>query len=322
MEDRSRYKKYSEAMFQRFGMKVYKIPINLPVTCPNRDGHISEGGCSFCGAVGAGFECQADTMAIAEQFTRNADYIGRKYNAKGFIAYFQNFSNTYMTPDAFEAVLLALEGLPVLGVSISTRPDCVAREHLTILKRVAERRSWHVTMEYGLQTVNYHTLNRMNRGHGLAEFIDAVLMTHEHGFEVCAHMILNLPGDTEEDVREAAAVLAALRVEQVKLHALYLLRNTPLGEAYLNGSISMISAEAYVERVVDFIRNASPTLVFQRLTGRAPESETLFCNWGMSWWKLADMIEGRLEALGAHQGDRCDRLGGKAVRRWIQEEDA
>ncbi len=313
-----RYKKYSEAMIQRFGMKVYKIPINLPVTCPNRDGRISEGGCSFCGEVGAGFECQANTVSIADQFTSNAAYIGKKYHAEGFIAYFQNFSNTYMSPESFSETVNELETLPILGVSISTRPDCISAEHLEILKNAADRHDWHVTMEYGLQTVNYHTLSRMNRGHGLAEFIDAVLMTHEKGFEVCAHLILNLPGDDDVDTQEAAAVLAALKVEQVKLHGLYILRNTPLGEAYLAGEVPMISAEEYVERVVNFIRSSSPSLVFQRLTGRAPESETLFCNWGMSWWKLSDMIEGRLEALDAHQGDCATRLGGSAVSHWLK----
>lgn len=312
--DHSRYHKYSDAMQKRFGMKVYKIPINLPVTCPNRDGTVSVGGCTFCGAVGAGFECQADTMAIAEQFRRNAEYIGKKYKAQGFIAYFQNFSNTYMSPAAFQEIISAVEALPILGVSISTRPDCVSPDHLEILKTAADRHQWHVTLEFGLQTVNYHVLNQLNRGHGLAEFIDAVLMTHEKGFEVCAHLILNLPGDNDEDVREAAAVLAALRVEQVKLHALYLLRDTPMGEAYRNGYISMIPAEAYVERVVEFIRKSSRDLIFQRLTGRAPESETLFCNWGMSWWKLAEMIENRLEELNAYQGDQCNRLGGRAVK--------
>ncbi len=318
MESHSRYNRYSESMRRQFGMKVYKIPINLPVTCPNRDGRISEGGCSFCGAVGAGFECQADTVAIAEQFTSNAAYIGKKYNAQGFIAYFQNFSNTYMSPEKFQETLDALEGLPVLGVSIATRPDCVSQKHLEILKRVADRRSWHVTLEYGLQTVNYHTLSHMNRGHGLAEFIDAVLMAHGAGFEVCAHLILNLPGDSDLDAQEAAAVLAALKVEQVKLHGLYILRNTALGDAYARGEVSLISAEEYVERVVNFIRSASPELVFQRLTGRAPESEALFCNWGMSWWKLSEMIETRLEALDAHQGDCCTRLGGKAVKHWLE----
>lgn len=318
MKTRSRYKKYSEAMFSKFGMKVYKIPINLPVTCPNRDGRVSEGGCTFCGAVGAGFECQADTVSIARQFTTNAEYIGKKYKAEGFIAYFQNYSNTYMSPDAFREALEALEALPVLGVSIATRPDCVSQEHLEILQAIAQRHSWHVTLEYGLQTVNYHTLNRLNRGHGLAEFIDAVLMTHEAGFEVCAHLILNLPGDEDADALEAAAVLAALRVEQVKLHGLYVLRNTPMGDAYQRGELPMITAEAYVERVVAFIRHASPGLVFQRLAGRAPESETLFCNWGMSWWKLADMIEERLETLDACQGDQAGRLGGSAVRHWLK----
>lgn len=318
MNPTSRYLRYSEVMAARFGGKAYKIPINLPVTCPNRDGRISTGGCTFCGADGAGFECQADTVPVAEQFRRNAEYIGKKYKAEHFIAYFQNFSNTYMAPTDLAEALSALEGLPVTGVSLSTRPDAVAQEHLEVLKGFQQRLGWHITLEYGLQTVNYHTLDSINRGHGLAEFIDAVIRTHGAGFEVCAHMILNLPGDTERDVLEGAAILAALQVRQVKLHGLYILRGTPMGDAYARGEIAMISAEAYVDRVVSFIRHSSPELVFQRLTGRAPESETLFCNWGMSWWRLQEMIEQRLESLDARQGDRCSRMGGSAVSHWIE----
>lgn len=319
MSIKGRYHRYSEAMTQRYGMKIYKIPLNLKTTCPNRDGVLSHGGCSFCGDVGAGFECREDTMPLAEQYRVNSEYIGRKYKAQGFIAYLQNFSNTYMPVAQFNDHLAELEQLGVLGVSIATRPDCVSDEHLAALKAAADRNRWHVTLEYGLQTLNYHTLYRVNRGHGLAEFIDAVIRTHRFGFEVCAHMILNLPGDADIDAIEGASVLSALGVEQVKLHGLYVLKGTPLGEAFEKNELTMISAEAYVERVVSFIRHASPDMVFQRLAGRAPESETLFCNWGMSWWKVADMIEKRLDALDAYQGDRCNRLGGSAVKHYSCE---
>lgn len=313
----ARYLKYSEAMVKRFGKKTYKIPINLPVTCPNRDGLLSDGGCTYCGEVGAGFECLDNTLSVREQFERNAAYIGKKYKAEGFIAFFQNFSNTYLPPEQLEMYLKELEPLGVLGISLSTRPDCMAPEYLELLQTFQQRNGWHITVEYGLQTVNYHTLDRINRGHGLAEFIDAVLMTREFGFETCAHLILNLPWDTDRDAYEAAAILAALRVEQVKLHGLYILKNTPLGTAYQSGEFNLITAEEYVERVVQFVRQTPPHVVFQRLAGRAPEQETLFCNWGMSWWRLAEMIESRLEELDARQGDHFKRLGGRAVKQWL-----
>ena len=187
----SRYLKYSEAMTKRFGKKVYKIPINLPVTCPNRDGNLSVGGCTFCGAVGTGFESMDNMISIAEQFEKTAVYIGKKYKAEGFIAFLQNFSNTYLPLERFEAYLKDVESLNVLGISISTRPDCIAPAYLAVLKEYQERNRWHVTMEYGLQSVNYHTLDRINRGHGLAEFIEAIQMTREYGFETCAHLIPN-----------------------------------------------------------------------------------------------------------------------------------
>ena len=163
-------------------------------------------------------------------------------------------------------------------------------------------------------SVNYHTLKKVNRGHGLAELIDASYRVKKYGLESCVHMILNLPWDTMEDVVEGAKIVSALEIDQVKLHSLYILKDTDLGRAYETDSLKIISLEEYVDRVISFIEYISPKMVIQRLVGRAPKEETLFCNWNTSWWKIKDLLDAELIKRNSYQGARFDYLNGKAVR--------
>ena len=168
-----------------------------------------------------------------------------------------------------------------------------------------------------MQTVNYHTLDKINRGHDLAQFIDAVLRIKRYGFNVTTHMIVNLPWDTMEDTIEGAKILSSLGVDQVKLHALYIVKHTLMAKWSEEGQITLIRAEEYAERVVQFLRHLHPDIVLQRLVGRAPEDNTLFTNWSMGWWRVQDLIDDMMDELDAHQGDLCDSLNGKAVRKFI-----
>lgn len=313
----NRYFVYSDYLKQKYGEKVYKLPLNLPLTCPNRDGSAGYGGCSFCSDLGAGFESHENTMSIEEQLKKNKDYIGKRYKAKKFIAYFQNYTNTYMDFEMFKRSILEAIIEDVVEISISTRPDCVNDKHLEFLCGVRDEHKIEISFELGLQTVNYHTLKRVNRGHGLAEFIDSVIRIKKYGFEVCAHIILNLPGDNMDDAVENAKIASALSLDGVKLHSLYIARNTKMAEEYEAGEFDIISMEEYVNRVVEFIRHLKPQIPVHRIAGRAPKEETLFCNWDTSWWKIKDMIEEALEELDAHQGDKCDYLNGGAARRYV-----
>lgn len=311
-----RYQSYAEHLKSIYGEKVYKLPLHIETTCPNRDGNLSVGGCTFCGEVAAGFELLDAGVDIAAQLDQNRAYIGARYGAKKFIAYLQNFTNTYMPLERFRAILSQIDGEDLVGISLSTRPDAVDEAVLDELERFAALRQWDVSIELGLQSVNPHTLKRINRGHSLAEFIDAVMRIKARGFKVSVHMILNLPGDDRVDVIEGAKILSALKVDYVKIHSLYLLKETVMGEAYLRGEISMIPVEEYVERVVLFLRYLDGDIVIQRLVARAPEDRTLFCNWDLSWWRIRDMIDERMQQLDAVQGDQADYLGGKALRKF------
>ena len=313
----SRYYMISEFLRRKYGVKVYKLPVGLPVTCPNRDGTCGTGGCIFCGSIGAGYENLPDTMTVAEQLAVNRRHIENKYKASKFIAYLQNFSNTYLPPAQFAGWLEEACQKDVVGVAVATRPDCVHDRYLEIMADVRERRGVDMTLELGLQTVNYRTLAWINRGHGLAEFIDATLRSSRWGVEVCAHMILNLPGDEMIDVVEGAKILSALNVAQVKLHALYVVKGTRLAQMYEAGEVVLGSCDEYVERAVAFLEHLSPEIAVQRLIGRAPEENTLFTNWSKGWWRIRESIENRLAELDTWQGKRCDYLNGPAVRKFL-----
>lgn len=314
----NRYRTYAGYLKERYGCRVYKLPVNLPNTCPNRDGTKGVGGCIFCGEEGAAFENLPDTMPVSEQLKENMAYIGKKYKAQKFIAYFQNFTNTYLPPAQFEAYVsqAALEN--VVEISVSTRPDCVREEYLQILAQISKKTGQAICVELGLQTVNYHTLKTINRGHSLAEFIDAVLMIKRFGFDVCAHLILNLPWDTKDDVIENAKILSALGVNQVKLHCLYIVKGTKLAQLYEQGVFSMGSCYDYIDAVITFLEYLHPEIVIQRLIGRAKEERTLFANYGMSWWKIKDNIDAQLSLRDTYQGAKCDYLHGSAVEKFFK----
>lgn len=312
-----RYRAISAFLKEKYGEKVYKLPVALPLTCPNRDGSVGVGGCVFCGEIGAGYENLPASMTVREQLEKNIAHIAPKYKAYKYIPYYQNFSNTYLEPDRFRAYMEAGCIDSTVGIAIATRPDCINDRYLEILQDIKEKYGVDIYLEYGLQSVNYHTLEKINRGHGMAEFIDAVLRTKRYGFSVCAHMIVNLPWDTMTDTIEGARILTALGVDQVKLHALYIVKNTLMAKWYEEKQFSLISANEYIERVIAFLQHLYKDIVLQRLVGRAPEENTLFTNWSMGWWRIQEEIERRLEERDVRQGDLCNYLNGSAVRKFL-----
>lgn len=308
----ARYNKYSEYLVETYGCKVYKIPINLPGTCPNRDGSISFGGCIYCDEEGSGFESLPSSMEVGQQVEKNIKFFSERYKAKKFIIYFQSFTNTYRPLDKFKSYINAsLVDDNIVGISVSTRPDCVSEMYLDFLEEISKKKSLDIDIELGLQTANYHTLLKLNRGHTLGEFIDAVQRIKRRDFFVCVHLILNLPWDNEEDVIESAKVISALDVEYVKLHSLYIVDGTKLGEMFKRGEIEVVNLEEYVDRVVKFLEHLAPHVVVQRLLARGPRHQLLFGNWNTSWWKIKELIEKELEKRDTWQGKKADYLEGK-----------
>ncbi|MTI69612.1 MAG: TIGR01212 family radical SAM protein [Firmicutes bacterium] len=314
MDEKNFYRIYSSYLKNKYGQKVYKLPINVSVTCPNRDGVLGYGGCIFCGEKGAGFENLSNQLSVKEQLNKNMGYIRRRYKANKFIAYFQNFTNTYMPIEKFKRVIKEALIEDIVEISISTRPDSLSDEQLKFLKQIKDERKVNITIELGLQSVNYHTLEKINRGHTLAEFIDAVLRIKKYNFEICTHLILNLPWDDKLDVLENAKILSALSIDSVKLHSLYIVKDTPLGDMYQKGEIKLISKEEYIDRVILFLEHIKPDIVIQRLTGRAPKEGTLFVNWNTSWWKIKEQILTKMDENNIKQGIKYNYLKGKTLK--------
>ena len=300
------YNKFSVYLSDKYGGKTYKLPLNVAGTCPNKDGTLGFEGCVFCGEESAGFESLSTEQSIKEQIEWTAELVRRKYGAKHFIAYFQNWSGTYRPLEDLERMVREACALGVVAVYIATRPDCVDDERLSLLKDLKAELGVDIVLELGLQTVNESALKLLNRGHGVAEFVDAVTRIHAHDLEVCAHMILGLPFDDMNDVIEGAKLLSRLGVSQAKCHSLFILEKTKLGEMYQNGEFEMISKDEFIERVIAFLSNLSPQITVQRLLGRAAEGKALFCNWDMSWWKLLDEIEAKMRETGIKQGQKFE----------------
>lgn len=308
-----RFLKYSTYLKQKYGQKVYKLPVNLDLTCPNRDNNLSQGGCSFCSEIGTGFENVDNSLSIKDQLLENKEVIGEKYNAKKFIAYFQNFTNTYMPIDEFKKVINKSLIKDIVEVSISTRPDCISDEYLKVLEDISIKNNINISIELGLQSINHTTLKKVNRGHSLAEFIDAVLRIKKYGFNITVHLIANLPWDSKDDLIETAKIMSALNIDQIKLHSLYILKGTKLAKEYKNNEFEICSMEDYIDRIIEFIQYTKKDIVFQRFLARAPKDKALFCNWGRSWWKINNLILKKLENENIFQGDKCNYLNGKAL---------
>ncbi|MCD6550837.1 TIGR01212 family radical SAM protein [Thermotoga sp.] len=300
-----RYRKLSEYLKERYGERVQRIVIFGGFSCPNRDGTKGKGGCIYCDATGSGFTTLMN-LPIREQVLRMKERF-EKRGIKKFIAYFQAFSNTYApTEELRKKYEEALVDDSIVQLSISTRPDLVPEEVLDLLEEFKKRVD--VSVELGLQTVNYRTLKRINRGHTLAEFIDAAVRVKKRGFELVVHVILNLPWDDMEDVVETAKVLSALDVDGVKLHSLYVVEGTKLAEMYRKGEVKICSQEEYVERVITFLEYLSPKVVIHRLVADPPKEGTIFGNWGKSKIETINMIEKELERRDTYQGKKFDYL--------------
>lgn len=301
------YRIYSDYLKQKYGEKVYKLPVNLPVTCPNKR---NSKGCTFCSELGTGFEAMSSRISVCEQLEQTMEKIERKYKAHKFIAYFQNYTNTYLPLSQFKKyVFEAAKVDRIVELSISTRPDCIHEDYLQLLSQIKREYGKNITIELGLQTANYHTLSKINRGHGLAEFIGAVLAIQKHNFDICVHLIPNLPYDTMEDVIETAKIISMLPVSQVKLHSLYIAHETELAFQYQKGEIEIGTKEDYYQRLAYFLMHLRNDIVIERLFSRIPEEDSLFSNWGVSWWKCQEEFLSYMKEHDFYQGKMHAALG-------------
>lgn len=264
-----RYYSYNFFLRQKFGCRVHKISLDAGFTCPNVDGSVAVGGCTFCDNRSFSPSRRLPRQGILGQFEEGIRRVRRRYNVERFLAYFQPATNTYAPVARLRVVFEeALTHPQCVGLAIGTRPDCVPPDVLDLLAELTGRT--YLSVEYGMQTMHDRSLDWMNRGHHHEAFLDAIARSRGRGFEICAHVILGLPGESPDDMLATARELARLRVDAVKLHNLYAVRNTPLAEQVARGEVTLIDRDTYVGTLVDFLELLPPECVVERISGDAP----------------------------------------------------
>ena len=288
---------------QRFGARVQKIALDAGLTCPNRDGRVGTGGCLYCNARGSGTGAWGRGVSLEQQLSDGMARLSRRYGATRFVAYFQSFSNTYAPPARLAEIYeTALAPPQVVGLSIGTRPDCLGDEVLDLLAGYARDRL--VWLEMGLQSAHDATLQRLNRGHDVACFTDAVARAVARGLPVVAHVILGLPGEGSREVEATAAYLARLPLQGVKIHLLYVVRGSGLARLYEGGDYQCLSEDRYVELAVNFVELLPPHLVIHRLTGDPHRSELLAPAWCLDKSRVLGCLREEFARRGSRQGSR------------------
>jgi radical SAM protein (TIGR01212 family) len=295
------YRDLNSYFREKFGHRVHKLTVDAGLTCPNRDGTLSTRGCIYCNATGSGTGAYARGLSVRDQLERSKIPVAKRFKARKFIAYFQSFTNTYAPLETLARLYEEALGVKdVIGLSIGTRPDCVNDAVLDLLAEHARRHL--VWVEYGLQSACDSTLRRINRGHDVACFTGALARTRERGLPVCAHMILGLPGETRRDMLATAEFLADHAIDGVKLHLLYVIRDTPLDVLFRQGGFTCLEQQAYAELVCDVIERLPPHTVIQRVTGDPHPRELVAPAWALRKRDTLDLIHAIFRERNSRQG--------------------
>ena len=304
---------FGHAMLARHGERVHKVALDAGFTCPNRDGTKGIGGCTFCNnksfAPGAREQAPLDA-----QFARARGRIARGTGARRFIAYFQAYTNTYAHVDTLRALYDAALAVPdVVGLSIGTRPDCVPPPVLDLLAEYRDR-GHEVWLELGLQSAFDATLERVNRGHGFAEYEQAARAARARGIPVCCHLIVGLPGEDEAHSHASLDRVLEVGVDGLKLHPLHVVRHTRLAIEWKRGDYAPLDEADYVRIAADLIERTPWDVVFHRLTGTAASDILLAPAWCVKKWDVLNGIAHELERRNSRQGARaCCRPYGLEV---------
>lgn len=295
----------------RFGERVQKIPLDAGASCPNRDGTLSRAGCVFCNAQGAGSGLLERGVDIGAQWRLWREKYRNTDSRRGFLAYFQSFSNTYGPPESLRRLLDSVAALPGnMGVSIGTRPDCVDEEKLDILAACPLPEVW---LELGLQSAHDATLDRIGRRHGRAEAECAVRMAAARGIRVCGHLMAGLPGETAEDFLASVRWAAALPLAGIKLHSLYVCRESGLEQAWRRGEYAPLTRENYVDTLARALPLLPSRMVIHRLTGDPAPGELLAPRWTLRKRDVFTALYHRMRRDGAWQGSKADVGEGRPV---------
>ena len=307
MQTDSRYRSFGPWVTEWAGCKVQKISVNAGFTCPNRDGTVGRGGCTYCNNQTFNPEYCATDKSITQQLEEGKQFFGRKYPDMKYLAYFQAYTNTYADfltlKDKYEEAL-AVDG--VLGLVIGTRPDCMPDDLLDYLEGLSER--CLVMVEYGIETSYDDILKHVNRGHDFACVREAVEKTADRGIAVGGHIILGLPGSFEKKdyIRNEASRISALPLSTLKIHQLQIVRGTRMAAEYAEDpeGFRRYTLEEYIDAVIDFMEYSRPDLVFERFVSQSPPGLLAVPGWGLKNFEFTDKVNKRMKERNAFQGEK------------------
>lgn len=286
-----------------FGCKVQKITIDAGSTCPNRDGTVGRGGCTYCNNQTFSPAFCNRNKPVVEQMREGIGFFAHKYPQMRYLAYFQAYTNTYGSLETLKQryeEALSVEG--TLGIVIGTRPDCMPDLLLDYLQELSGRT--FVLVEYGIESTSDVTLQRINRGHDFATAADAVERTAARGIPVGAHIILGLPGETREVIMQQAALLSQLPLTTLKMHQLQLIRGTRMAQEYLEcpNDFSLFSLDEYIETVVDYVERLRPDIVLERFASQSPKELLIAPDWGIKNHEIVEKVKRLMRERDTWQG--------------------
>jgi radical SAM protein (TIGR01212 family) len=305
MDANKPYNSLSSYLKNKYGEKIFKIALDGGFTCPNRDGTKGDRGCIFCSAGGSGeFATEVTETSVPEQIEKALSLFGNKNIGRKYIAYFQAYTGTYDKPERLLALYRAALSHPLIcGISIATRPDCLASEVLEVLQQcLAEFPDKFIWVELGLQTIHDRTAAYIRRGYPLSCFEKALQSLHELSIPVIVHVILGLPGESDEDMLATIDYLNHCHIFGVKLQLLHVLKDTDLATEYKNGAFECLTKEHYIDILIRCIDHLDPEIVLHRVTGDGPAKLLIAPKWSLYKWDTLNTLHRLMTEGGHYQG--------------------
>ncbi|WP_297248671.1 TIGR01212 family radical SAM protein [uncultured Prevotella sp.] len=295
------YNSFSKWIRERFPFRVQKISVDAGFSCPNRDGSISSGGCSFCDNRTFNPSYCNGTLSIGRQISDGKAFFARKYPDMKYLAYFQAYSNTYASLDTirrrYEEALACDD---VVGLVVGTRPDCINDELLDYLERL--NRQTFLTVEYGIESTCDATLKRINRGHTFECSRRAIAATHDRGIITGGHIIVGLPGESAADIIRQAESISLTKLDILKIHQLQIIRGTRLAEEYAAKPFHVFSVDEYIRTIGEYIQHLRKDIVIERFVSQSPKGLLLAPDWGLKNYEFTNRLNNYLRERNIRQG--------------------
>lgn len=302
-----RYNTLNNELKNEFGEKVMKLSLDGGFTCPNRDGTVGTKGCIFCSDQGSGEFAGSRFVSIEEQVEQQKRLLSKKWKADKYIVYFQNFTNTYASVDKLRKLYyeaIKIEG--VVGLAIATRPDCLDEDILDLLSEL--NKETYLWIELGLQTIHEKSTRFIRRGYELSVYDKAIEDLKDRNIKVVTHIIIGLPDETDEDILETVKHIAITNTWGVKIHSLYIQKETDLYDSYIESPFGIRNMEEYIKIVADSIEVLPKDMIIHRLTGDGKRSLLYQPQWTLDKLKVLTGIDKELESRDSKQGERFNSL--------------